>query len=83
MQLSINKLKLPSYHNRLMAATALLSIGLVAYQVAIIQLLSYVQWYHYANMLYPLPYLDLALPEQFFPSCENGYLIIVTSYCRY
>ena len=51
MQLSINKLKLPSYHNRLMAATALLSVGLVAYQVAIIQLLSYVQWYHYANMV--------------------------------
>lgn len=34
-----------------MAATALLSIALIAYQVAIIQLLSYVQWYHYANMV--------------------------------
>ena len=40
-----------SYHNRLMSATALLSVALIAYQVAIIQLLSYVQWYHYANMI--------------------------------
>ena len=40
-----------SYHNRLMVATALLSVALIAYQVAIIQLLSYVQWYHYANMV--------------------------------
>ncbi len=34
-----------------MAATALLSVALIAFQVAIIQLLSYVQWYHYANMV--------------------------------
>ncbi len=40
-----------SYHNRLMTATALLSVALIAFQVAIIQLLSYVQWYHYANMV--------------------------------
>ena len=40
-----------SYHNRLLAAVALLSVALIAYQVSIIQLLSYVQWYHYANMV--------------------------------
>ena len=34
-----------------MAATALLSVAIIAYQVSIIQLLSYVQWYHYANMV--------------------------------
>lgn len=34
-----------------MAATALISASLISYQVAIIQLLSYVQWYHYANMV--------------------------------
>ena len=43
--------RLFSYHNRLMTATALLSVALIAFQVAIIQLLSYVQWYHYANMV--------------------------------
>ena len=40
-----------NYRFRLMFATALLSIALIAYQLAIIQLLSYVQWYHYANMV--------------------------------
>lgn len=40
-----------SYHNRLMTATALISVALIGFQVAIIQLLSYVQWYHYANMV--------------------------------
>ena len=40
-----------NYRHRLMTATALLSVALIAYQVAIIQLLSYVQWYHYANMV--------------------------------
>src|SRR5688572_27489654 len=44
-------IRLWSYHNRLMITTCLLSISLIAYQVAIIQLLSYVQWYHYANMV--------------------------------
>jgi hypothetical protein len=34
-----------------MAAMFLLSVALIAYQVAVIQLLSYVQWYHYANMV--------------------------------
>ncbi|MGZ8541336.1 MAG: hypothetical protein ACXWV6_11845 [Chitinophagaceae bacterium] len=51
MQLSTIEPKLWSYHNRLMTATALLSVALIAYQVAIIQLLSYTQWYHYANMV--------------------------------
>ena len=40
-----------SYRSRLVAATALLSAGLIGCEVAIIQLLSYVQWYHYANMV--------------------------------
>ena len=39
------------YRHRLMAAIALLSVALIAYQVAVIQLLSYVQWYHFANMV--------------------------------
>ncbi len=49
--MQVFSIKLLSYHNRLMAATALLSVSLIAYQVAIIQLLSFVQWYHYANMV--------------------------------
>lgn len=39
------------YSNRLMLATALLSAALIAYQLTIIQLLSLVQWHHYANMV--------------------------------
>ena len=34
-----------------LAAIALLSAALIAYQVAIIQLLSIMQWYHYASMV--------------------------------
>ena len=45
------KNRAPGYRHRLMAAVALLSIALIAYQVAVIQLLSYVQWYHFANMV--------------------------------
>src|SRR5688572_8104440 len=37
--------------NFIMGAVALLSAALIAYQVAIIQLLSLVQWYHYASMV--------------------------------
>lgn len=44
-------LQLFSYHIRLRVATALLSAALIAYQIAVIQLLSFVQWYHYANMV--------------------------------
>ena len=40
-----------SYQLRLMVAVALISVSLIAYQLAIIQLLSYVQWYHYANIV--------------------------------
>ena len=39
------------YRNRLMPATALLSASLIGFQVAIMQLLSLVQWHHYANMV--------------------------------
>jgi hypothetical protein len=39
------------YRGRLLVAVALLSAALIACEVAIIQLLSYVQWYHYANMV--------------------------------
>lgn len=45
------KNRVTGYRHRLMVATALLSVALIAYQVAVIQLLSYVQWYHYANMV--------------------------------
>ena len=34
-----------------MAAVFLISVALIAYQIAVIQLLSYVQWYHYANVV--------------------------------
>src|SRR5688572_17207246 len=44
-------MKRPGYRSQLMAAMLLLSVALIAYQVAVIQLLSYVQWYHYANMV--------------------------------
>ena len=37
--------------NLTMAAVFMLSAALIAYQVAIIQLLSLVQWYHYASMV--------------------------------
>lgn len=43
--------RLKSYTGRLSIATALLSVSLIAYQVAIMQLLSYVQWHHFANMI--------------------------------
>jgi len=42
---------LKSYSGRLSIATALLSAALIAYQVAIMQLLSFVQWHHFANMI--------------------------------
>lgn len=44
-------MRLPGYRLRLMTAMFLLSVALIAYQLAVIQLLSYVQWYHYANMV--------------------------------
>ena len=34
-----------------MISTALITLSLIGYQLAIIQLLSYTQWYHYANMV--------------------------------
>jgi hypothetical protein len=40
-----------AYSNRLMISTALIALSLIGYQLAIIQLLSYTQWYHYANMV--------------------------------
>ena len=54
-----------SYYNRLMATTCLLSISLIAYQVAIIQLLSYVQWYHYANMVISIALLGFGAAGTF------------------
>src|SRR5687768_17470780 len=39
------------YKKRLVAATALISLSLISYQVAIMQLLSLAQWYHFANMV--------------------------------
>ena len=49
------------YRHRLMAAIALLSVALIAYQVAVIQLLSYVQWYHFANMVISVALLGLGI----------------------
>ena len=54
-----------TYHNRLMVTTCLLSISLIAYQVAIIQLLSYVQWYHYANMVISIALLGFGAAGTF------------------
>ena len=56
---------LRTYHNRLMVTTCLLSISLIAYQVAIIQLLSYVQWYHYANMVISIALLGFGAAGTF------------------
>src|SRR5688572_14383667 len=39
------------YRNRLLVAIGVLSVALIAYQVAIIQLLSNVQWHHFANVV--------------------------------
>ena len=39
------------FRTRLIAAVALISLSLISYQVAIMQLLSLAQWYHYANMV--------------------------------
>jgi predicted MFS family arabinose efflux permease len=52
-------------HRRLMAAAALLSVALIAYQVAIIQLLSYVQWHHYANMVISIALLGFGAAGTF------------------
>src|SRR4030095_2062849 len=39
------------HRSRLFASVALLSAALIACEVAMVHLLSYVQWYHYANMV--------------------------------
>ena len=39
------------YRNRLLVAICLISVALIAYQVAVIQLLSNVQWHHFANVV--------------------------------
>jgi hypothetical protein len=57
--------RLWSYHKRLMATTCLLSISLIAYQVAIIQLLSYVQWHHYASMVISIALLGFGAAGTF------------------
>ena len=48
-----------------MVATGLLSVALIAYQVAIIQLLSYVQWHHYANMVISIALLGFGAAGTF------------------
>jgi hypothetical protein len=57
--------RLLSFNSRLMMATALLSVALIAYQVAIIQLLSYVQWHHYANMVISIALLGFGAAGTF------------------
>jgi hypothetical protein len=53
------------YSNRLPIATALISLSLIAYQLAIIQLLSYAQWYHYANMVISIALLGFGTAGSF------------------
>ena len=57
--------RLLSFDRRLMMATALLSVALIAYQIAIIQLLSYVQWHHYANMVISIALLGFGAAGTF------------------
>ncbi len=57
--------RLLSFNSRLMMAIALLSVALIAYQVAIIQLLSYVQWHHYANMVISIALLGFGAAGTF------------------
>lgn len=40
-----------SYQHRLVTATGIVSIALISGQVALMQLLSIMQWHHYANMV--------------------------------
>ena len=54
-----------TYRGRLMTATALLSAALIACQVAFIQLLSYAQWYHYANMVISIALLGFGAAGSF------------------
>ena len=57
--------RLLSFKSRLMVAAALLSVALIAYQVAIIQLLSYVQWHHFANMVISIALLGFGAAGTF------------------
>lgn len=66
-----------SYHRRLMGAAALISAALIAYQVAIIQLLSYVQWHHYANMVISIALLGFGAAGTFMTLLQKNWSIIV------
>lgn len=63
-----------TYHSRLAAATALLSAALIAFQVAIIQLLSYIQWYHYASMVISVALLGFGAAGTFLSIKRNWLL---------
>ncbi|HET6765974.1 MAG TPA: hypothetical protein VFH08_01200, partial [Chitinophagaceae bacterium] len=78
------------FRNRLMVATAFLSVALIAYQVAIIQLLSYVQWYHYANMVISIALLGfgaagtfLSLKRDWLLKHSNNLLPILMVFCSF
>lgn len=54
-----------NYHSRLLAATGLLSVALIAYQVAIIHLLSFTQWHHFAYMIISIALLGFGAAGTF------------------
>ncbi|ESU20404.1 hypothetical protein FEDK69T_29220 [Flavobacterium enshiense DK69] len=54
-----------NYPSRLLAATGLLSIALIAYQIAIIQVLSFTQWHHYAYMVISIALLGFGASGTF------------------
>ena len=64
----------PGYYYRLMAAVALLSVALIGYQVAVIQLLSYVQWYHFANVVISVALLGFGAAGALLSIMRNRFL---------
>jgi hypothetical protein len=59
---------------RLLAATALISVALIAYQVAVMQLLSLVQWYHFANMVISIALLGFGAAGSFLSVARSALL---------
>ncbi|MEN8136726.1 MAG: spermidine synthase-like protein [Thermodesulfobacteriota bacterium] len=53
-------------HRRTGGALFLLSIGITAHQIALMQILSYVQWYHFAYMVVALALLGFGASGTFF-----------------
>jgi len=53
-------------HRRTGGALFLLSIGITAHQIVLMQILSYVQWYHFAYMVVALALLGFGASGTFF-----------------